>query len=63
MSVATVMKNKNNPSQKDDGGATSGGKIPMAVAMVLDKKNIKTESIIKTNKGESVPTDGEIDEI
>ena len=63
MSVATVMKNKNNPSQKYDGGAPSGGKVLMGVAIVLENKNYKTESIIKTNKGESVPTDGDIDEI
>ena len=63
MEVAALMNNKNNPSQKDDGGAPSGGKVLMGVAIVLENKKNKTESIRKTNKGESVPTDGDIDEI
>ena len=62
MSAAAVVKTRNNPYQKYDGGALLSGTILTTVAMVLEKVIHKTESITKINKGEGVPPDGNIDD-
>ena len=63
MSVAAVIKKKKKTSQKYDGGDLSGGIVLMAVDMAPEKLINKTESIIKINEWESVPPDGDIDEM
>ena len=40
MSVDAVMKKKNTPSQKYDGGDLSGGIVSMAVPMVSEKQKL-----------------------
>ena len=57
MSAAAVVKTRNNPYQKYDGGSLLSGTILTTVAMVLEKVIHKTESITKINKGESIPLD------
>ena len=41
MEVATSIKKKNNPSQKDYGADLSGVILSMAVSMVSEKNKIK----------------------
>ena len=50
-------------SQKYDWGDPAGSIAYMAFSIVPEKQNNKFESIIKTNKGESVHPAGDISEM